>query len=78
MVSEGGDSVDSVSILRNPCAALAGLGKLRALDLRELRALRPERLRWLNNLSGKQQTPCDLGLCKSKPDAKTAAFQGQA
>ena len=27
-------------------------------------ALGPKRLQWLNNLSGKPQTPCDLGLCK--------------
>ena len=37
------------------------------------RALRPERLKWLNNPSGKLRKPCDLGLCKSKPEAKTAA-----
>ena len=37
------------------------------------RALRPERLKWLNNLSGKLRKPCDLGLCKSKPEAKIAA-----
>ena len=35
--------------------------------------LRSMRLRWLNNLSGKHQTPCDLGLCKNDPEAKTAA-----
>jgi hypothetical protein len=35
--------------------------------------LRSTRLKWLNNPSGKQQTPCDLGLCKSKLKAKTAA-----
>ena len=53
--------------------------------------LRPKRLQWLNNLSGKLTvppasyqgpkgpcgcrtwTPCDLGLCKCKPKAKTAA-----
>ena len=33
----------------------------------------PLRLKWLNNPSGKQQTPCDLGLCKCQPEAKTAA-----
>ena len=37
------------------------------------RTLRPERLKWLNNLSGKHQKPCDLGLCKSEAKAKTAA-----
>ncbi len=37
------------------------------------RTLRPERLEWLNNPSGKHRKPCDLGLCKSKPEAKTAA-----
>ena len=37
------------------------------------RTLRPERLKWLNNPSGKHWKPCDLGLCKSKPEAKTAA-----
>ena len=42
------------------------------------RTLRSERLRWLNNLSGKHQTPCDLGLCKNEPEYKIAAFQGQA
>ena len=31
------------------------------------------RLKWLNNPSGKPQTPCDLGLCKIFPEAKTAA-----
>jgi hypothetical protein len=36
--------------------------------------LRSTRLKWLNNPSGKPQTPCDLGLCKCKPKAKTAAF----
>ena len=36
-------------------------------------ALRPERLHWHDNLSGKHQTPCDLGLCKRKFKAKTAA-----
>ena len=36
------------------------------------------RLRWLNNLSGKHQTPYDLGLCKNDPEAKTAASQGRA
>jgi hypothetical protein len=36
-------------------------------------ALRPMRLQWQNNLSGKHQTPCDLGLCQSDPKAKTAA-----
>ena len=35
--------------------------------------LRSARLRWLNNPSGKHQTPCDLGLCKNDPQAKTAA-----
>jgi hypothetical protein len=40
--------------------------------------LRSTRLKWLNNPSGKPQTPCDLGLCKCKPKAKTAAFQGRA
>jgi hypothetical protein len=38
------------------------------------RALRSERLQWLNNLSGKHQTPCDLGLCKNEPEYKIAAF----
>ncbi len=33
----------------------------------------PMRLKWLNNPSGKPQTPCDLGLCKIFPEAKTAA-----
>ena len=37
------------------------------------RTLRPERLKWLNNPSGKLRKPCDLGLCKSKPEAKIAA-----
>jgi hypothetical protein len=41
-------------------------------------ALRPMRLQWQNNPSGKHQTPCDLGLCQSDPKAKTAAFQGRA
>ena len=41
-------------------------------------ALRSTRLRWLNNPGGKPQTPCDPGLCKCKPKAKTAAFQGRA
>ena len=36
------------------------------------RTLRPERLKWLNNPSGKLRKPCDLGLCKSEPEAKTA------
>ena len=36
-------------------------------------ALRPMRLQWQNNPSGKHQTPCDLGLCQSDPKAKTAA-----
>ena len=36
------------------------------------------RLRWLNNPGGKPQTPCDPGLCKNDPEAKTAAFQGRA
>ena len=40
-------------------------------------ALRSTRLRWLNNLSGKLWTPCDLGLCKNDPHAKNAAFQGR-
>jgi hypothetical protein len=31
------------------------------------------RLRWLNNPGGKPQTPCDPGLCKNDPEAKTAA-----
>jgi len=31
------------------------------------------RLKWLNNPGGKPQTPCDLGLCKIFPEAKTAA-----
>ena len=35
--------------------------------------LRSPRLRWLNNLSGKHQTPYDLGLCKNDPKAKIAA-----
>jgi hypothetical protein len=30
----------------------------------------PLRLKWLNNPSGKPQTPCDLGLCKCQPDSK--------
>lgn len=42
------------------------------------RILRSARLGWLNNLSGKHQTPYDLGLCKNDPYAKTAAFQGRA
>ena len=29
-----------------------------------------KRLKWLNNPSGKPQTPCDLGLCKRQPDSK--------
>ena len=40
--------------------------------------LRSMRLKWLNNPSGKPQTPCDLGLCKNDPEAKIAAFQGRA
>jgi hypothetical protein len=36
------------------------------------------RLRWLNNPGGKPKTPCDPGLCKSDPEAKTAAFQSRA
>ena len=36
-------------------------------------ALRPMRLKWLNNPGGKRQTPCDPGLCKNDPEAKTAA-----
>ena len=32
--------------------------------------LRSTRLRWLNNPSGKPQTPCDLGLCKIFPRGK--------
>jgi hypothetical protein len=40
--------------------------------------LRSTRLKWLNNPGGKLQTPCDPGLCKCKPTAKTAAFQGRA
>ena len=35
--------------------------------------LRSPRLGWLNNLSGKLWTPCDLRLCKNDPEAKTAA-----
>ena len=35
--------------------------------------LRSMRLKWLNNPGGKPQTPCDPGLCKCKPKAKTAA-----
>jgi hypothetical protein len=31
------------------------------------------RLKWLNNPSGKHQTPYDLGLCKFNPEAKIAA-----
>jgi hypothetical protein len=31
------------------------------------------RLKWLNNPGGKPQTPCDPGLCKIFPEAKTAA-----
>ena len=31
------------------------------------------RLEWQNNLSGKHQTPCDLRLCQSDPEAKAAA-----
>ena len=31
------------------------------------------RLKWLNNPSGKHQTPYDLGLCKFNPGAKIAA-----
>jgi hypothetical protein len=42
------------------------------------RILRSARLGWLNNLSGKHWTPCDLRLCKNDPQAKTAAFQGRA
>ena len=42
------------------------------------RILRSARLGWLNNLSGKLWTPCDLRLCKNDPQAKTAAFQGRA
>ena len=37
------------------------------------RILRSARLGWLNNLSGKHWTPCDLRLCKNDPEAKTAA-----
>ena len=33
----------------------------------------PMRLKWLNNPGGKPQTPCDPGLCKIFPEAKTAA-----
>ena len=40
--------------------------------------LRSMRLRWLNNLSGKHQTPCDLGLCKNEVEAQIAAFQSWA
>ena len=32
----------------------------------------PMRLKWLNNPGGKPQTPCDPGLCKIFPEAKTA------
>src|SRR5436190_16366046 len=35
--------------------------------------LRSTRLKWLNNPGGKPQTPCDPGLCKIFPEAKTAA-----
>jgi hypothetical protein len=35
--------------------------------------LRPMRLKWLNNPGGKPQIPCDPGLCKNDPEAKTAA-----
>ena len=51
---------------------------------RDPRLLRTERLRWLNNLSGKPtgartgqprnaRAPCDLGLCKNDLKAKIAA-----
>ena len=33
--------------------------------------LRPTRLHWHSNLSGKHRTPCDLGLCKRKPGLNT-------
>jgi hypothetical protein len=36
--------------------------------------LRPQRPFGHNTLSGKHQTPCDLGLCKILPDAKIAAL----
>gem|GEM_PF-3577790 len=35
--------------------------------------LRPKRLKWLNNPSGKLKKPCDLGLCKSSTEAKIPA-----
>ena len=40
--------------------------------------LRPTRLEWQSNSSGKHRTPCDLELYKCEVEAKTAAFQSWA